>query len=235
MCSEVKILLLEDDRNLSFIIKDDLENLGYSVIHVVNGNNLKEIIDSEKINLLLMDVELEEGTDGFELALQLRNNNYFLPIIFTTARTSGKDIEKGLKMANTDYVKKPFSVKEIALRINALLGTTNGNFNYKRLGAFTIDFSSNQIIGFGKKHRITNQESDCLSLLINNINEIVDKKTLSIRIWGDDVDTKSRENALINIIYNLRKIVEEDKNLKIGNFVKKGYKMTFQQDINQTK
>lgn len=226
MCSEVKILLLEDDKNLSFIIKDDLENLGYSVIHVVNGNNLKEIIDSEKINLILMDVELEEGPDGFELALQLRNNNYFLPIIFTTARTSGKDLEKGLKMANTDYVKKPFSVKEIVLRINALLGTTDSNINYKRLGAYIIDLSSNQVYGFGEKNRISHLESECLSFLISNINEVVDKDTLTTRIWGDGIDVKSKESSLNNIIHKLRMIFKEDKSLKIETYPKKGYRIT---------
>jgi DNA-binding response OmpR family regulator len=235
MCSEIKILLLEDDRNLSFIIKDDLESLGYNVIHVVNGNNLKEIIDSEKINLLLMDVELEEGHDGFELALQLRNNNYFLPIIFTTARTSGKDIEKGLKMANTDYVKKPFSVKEIALRINALLGTTDSSINYKRLGAYIIDLSSNQVYGFGEKNRISHLESECLSFLISNINEVVDKETLITRIWGDGIDVKSKENSLNNIIHKLRMIFEEDKSLKIETYPKKGFRITNSKFTNLTK
>jgi len=233
MCSDIKILLLEDDRNLSFIIKDDLENLGYSVIHVVDGKDIMDIINRESIDLVLMDVELEEGPDGFNLALQLRNNNYLLPIIFTTARTSGKDIEKGLKIANTDYVKKPFSVKEIALRINALLGITNSVINYKKIGAYIIDFSSNHIIGFGKKCRITNLESECLLILISNINNVVEKNTLSTRLWGDDVDVKSKENSLNNIIYKLRMFLKDDKNLKIETFSKKGYRISLNSGLNQ--
>ena len=90
-----KILLIEDDQNLSFIMKENLEDLGFEVCHILKGEDAFKILAAEQIDLILMDVELPGEFDGFETAKIIRVNYPLLPIIFTTARTSGKDIEKG--------------------------------------------------------------------------------------------------------------------------------------------
>jgi CheY-like chemotaxis protein len=115
-----KILYVEDDENLGFVTKDNLEEEGFEIVHYPDGKEAFKNFKKDKFDLCLLDVNLPE-LDGFSLAEKIREQNQHIPIIFLTAKTLQEDKIEGLKIGGDDYITKPFSIEELTLRIKVFL------------------------------------------------------------------------------------------------------------------
>lgn len=221
-----RILLVEDDPNLSMMIIENLEDMGYEAYHLLDGKNVLSLVEHENFDLILMDVDLGGEKDGFEIAEAIRMTNKTLPIIFTTAKKSISDLEKGFNIGNMDYLKKPFGVKELSLRIKSLLNRDNIKKEVFRLGSYMFDPSKQSISVIMSEIKLTKLESSFLAKLCENMGKVVSKEELISFLWEKDDDPQGKESSLHNLAYKLRKIFEEEDSVSIVNISKKGYCLT---------
>lgn len=140
-----KILYVEDDENLGFVTKDNLEEEGFEIFHYSDGKEAFKNFKKEKYDLCLLDVMLPE-LDGFSLAEKIREQNQHIPIIFLTAKTLQEDKIEGLKIGGDDYITKPFSIEELALRMKVFLKRNTISDSDKEkdtysIGKYTFSFS----------------------------------------------------------------------------------------------
>lgn len=221
-----KLLFVEDDINLSSVVIESLEDLGFEVCQVMTGEEALVALQNEMVDLVLMDVELPGKLDGFDTAEIIRKSNPELPILFATARKEGEDLKRGFKIECMDYVRKPYKIREIAFRIKGLIGSEHNKEALISVGKFKFDPMLRRLCINSLEFRLSNQESSLLALLCENENKIVDKDFLVQSLWGGNDDTKSKESFLHNLIYNLRKYLKEDPALMLEVVVKQGYRIT---------
>ena len=225
-----RILLVEDEENLHFAIKLNLEMEGYNVISVFNGKNAITKFKQGRFDLLILDVMLPE-INGFDICESIRLENDSIPVLFLTAKSSNDDKIKGLKMAD-DYLTKPFNLKELLLRVNNLikrnpnLENTNET-NFISIAGCSIDFNSFEITDQDKqKVNLTHKQIKLLKLFVEKKNEVISRQEILEKIWGYDVYPSTR--TIDNFILIFRKIFE--KNLPPSTHFKSirgvGYKFT---------
>jgi Response regulators consisting of a CheY-like receiver domain and a winged-helix DNA-binding domain len=224
-----KIIFIEDDPDLAFMLEDSLESEGFEVIHELNGNNLMELIRNTHPDILILDVNLTEGADGFTLGKQIRNKGINIPIIFSTGRTQIDDLKEGYSIGNVDYVKKPYSARELKLHINEMLRNRQQKENKESESGFRIG----NYIFMPQEHLLkhnetiivlTRKENTLLEILYENKNTVVTKEQLVNRIWGES-DYKMKENSLNNLLSAIRRNLSLDSNVAIVTISKKGYKL----------
>ncbi len=204
----MKILLLEDDLILNEIIEEFLISLEYTVTCVYDGMKASEVIYDEHFDLMILDVNVPNIT-GFEFLKNLRENNITTPAIFITSLNSVEDIEEGFKVGADDYLKKPFELKELELRINnikrllhlekeELILDENIKFNVK------LNYIDNDSI----KTKLPLKEAQILKYLLNNTNRCVSQDELSSNIWTYEGAPTS--STIRTYIKNIRKIIGEE-------------------------
>ncbi len=204
----MKILLLEDDLILNEIIEEFLDSLGYNVVSVYDGMNASEIIYDENFDLLILDVNVPNMT-GFQFLKSLRENNITTPAIFITSLDSIEDIEEGFKSGADDYLKKPFELKELELRINNIKRLLHLEDEKIKI-ADNISFNAklNYIDYDSIKTKLPLKEAQILKYLLNNTNRCVSQDELSSNIWSyEDAPTSS---TIRTYIKNIRKIIGEE-------------------------
>jgi DNA-binding response OmpR family regulator len=221
-----KILLVEDDESLGFVIKDNLEQAGFEVDLQQNGVKGLIAFESNTYDIAILDVMLPE-MDGFTLSENIKIANPDFPIIFLTAKSLNEDRIKGLKLGADDYISKPFQMEELILRIEAILkrvGKNKGNNNAKlNIGKYVFD-SQNLILIFEEsKQSLTHRESELLKLLIKNLNQTINRETILIALWGDDDYFKGR--SLDVFITRLRKYLSHDPTIKLSNVHGVGFRL----------
>lgn len=187
-----KILLVEDDNNLGFIIRDSLTEKGFEVIWERDGDSGLEAYNNQIPNLCILDVMLPKK-DGFEIASEIRKNDNHTPIIFLTARDMIDDKLKGFRSGGDDYICKPFSMQELLLRIQVFLKRSSAFENrldkskslytYKNL---KIDFAKNHLKIDDKEKKLTEKEAKILAILTSNKSRIVERNEILLNVWGDD-------------------------------------------------
>lgn len=215
-----RILLVEDDQTLNFIIKDNLEQSGYLVVSADNGESALTIFKSEKFSLCLLDVMLPKK-DGFTLAKEIREINDQVPIIFLTARSMTEDKITGLTIGGDDYITKPFSMEELLLKIGIFLKRSlnvNGNGNdqnYYKVGRFHFYFDSLILDFNGDRKTLTYKEAELLRYFCDNPNKVLSRSEILIQVWGSDDYYLGR--SLDVFISRLRKYLSSDENIKILN------------------
>jgi len=231
-----EILLIEDDTNLAFMMIDGLEREGFKVHHITSGEEL--LAGMPEFNLLppdiiLLDVNLNGTMNGFEISNRIRDRSQ-VPIIFTTARTQIEDIQQGFKVGNVDYLKKPFGIRELILRINELLSrqvrsTENSSHNHKNDKTYQLGnyhFLTDECILLFANEKIHLPKNECtfLKLLCENIDQVVIKNDILSSIWLDE-DLKQKEPSMNNILSSLRSKLSRDKCIEIQTIPKTGYKL----------
>ena len=231
-----KILLIEDDANLAFMMTDGLEREGFKVHHISSGEEL--LAGMPEFNLLppdiiLLDVNLNGAMNGFDISSMIRDKSQ-VPIIFTTARTQIEDIQQGFKAGNVDYLKKPFGIRELILRINELLSRQvisigHSIINLKndqtyQLGDYHFLTSENILLYFDEKIHLPKNECTFLKLLCENMDQVVIKNDILSSIWLDE-DLKQKEPSMNNILSSLRSKLSRDKRIEIQTIPKTGYKL----------
>jgi len=225
-----KILLVEDDPNLSVVIQDYLEMLGYDTVLCKDGEEgLKEYRKSS-FNLIILDVMMPKK-DGFSVAEEIRKTDEYTPIIFLTAKTLKEDRVKGFKIGCDDYISKPFNTEELSLRIKAILKrcymhsspTPKASDTVFRIGKFTFD-SENLILKSETSEQIlTRKESALLALLCKYRNKILTRETAMKSIWGEDDYFVGRSMDVF--ITKLRKHLKSDPDISITNIHGTGFKL----------
>jgi DNA-binding response OmpR family regulator len=215
-----RILLVEDDQTLNFIIKDNLEQNGYVVVAADNGESALKIFMSEKFSLCLLDVMLPKK-DGFTLAKEIREIDDHVPIIFLTARSMTEDRITGLTIGGDDYITKPFSMEELLLKIRIFLkrslniGETSNDQNYYKVGRFNFYFDSLILDCNGERKTLTYKEAELLRYFCDNPNKVLSRSDILIQVWGSDDYYLGR--SLDVFISRLRKYLSSDENIKILN------------------
>lgn len=206
----VRILLVEDDETLLDLISEYLGENGYDV---TTSNNAKDALDlayERNFDLLILDVKLPKG-DGFSLLSSLRELGVSAPSIFTTSLNTIDDLEKGYKSGCDDYLKKPFELKELLIRIQALIKRNFSHNNDEKVvisNELSFHPQSKILSKNGEKISISSKESDLLALFLQNKGKILTKDEIFNKIWK--FDEEPSELSLRVYIKNLRQILGKD-------------------------
>jgi len=219
------ILLAEDEPALGMIIKESLETRNFKVLLCENGEKAFEVYKTHQPELLVLDVMMPKK-DGFTLAKDIRAIDDTVPIIFLTAKSQTQDVVEGFTIGGNDYLKKPFSMEELIVRIHNLLGRTQlqKTSEVLTLGQFTFNFPK-QILQFndGPIEQLTHREAHLLFHLIKNKNQVLDRSIILNKLWGNDDFFNARSMDVF--ITKLRKKLSLDNTIQILNVRGFGYKL----------
>lgn len=221
-----KIFYVEDDENLSFVTKDNLELEGFDVEHFADGKSAWKNFLKEKYDLCLLDVMMPE-LDGFSLAEKIREVNHQIPIIFLTAKNMHDDKIAGLKIGGDDYITKPFSIEELVLRLRVFLKRqtvtrTDDEKQLYKLGSFTFDFPELNLCSGDFEKKLTHREAEVLKYLCDFPNQVIKREDILVKIWGRDDYFLGR--SLDVFITRLRKMLSTDESIKIENIHGVGFR-----------
>lgn len=218
---KAKLLLLEDDVNLNDTINEFLEENGFEVQSVYDGEEANEKIYENRYDLFLLDVNVP-GISGFELLKNLRQNGDKTPAIYLTSLNSVDDLSIGYESGCDDYIRKPFALQELLLRIQTIL---KREFFHEKSNTIEIDshllydVGSNELQKNGQSVRLQNKEAILLKLFLQRRGEIISHETILDTLWG--YDEVSSDDALRTYIKNLRKIIGKEYIISVK---KLGYK-----------
>ena len=215
---KAKILLVEDERDLSMIICDTLRQQGYEAVPAFDGVDGLDKYRAEEADVIIADVMMP-GLDGFAMAREIRRISDSVPIIFLTAKSTIDDVEKGFDIGANDYLKKPFELRELLARVKGLLRNKaqrpcNENAVHQ-IGKYTFDATNQLLILNGKVAAISNIEARILEKLAANTGKTVDASEMMIAVWGRD--EISNRNSLHGYIHKLRRALRHDPNISIIN------------------
>ncbi len=180
-----KILIVDDDRDLSFITADTLESYGYDVMSAADPDEAFALLENVQFQLILLDINLP-GMSGFEVCQELRRISK-VPVIFASARTGEEDKIKGLDIGGDDYLEKPYSLKELLARIKALIRRTYGEDDQEpcyHFGAVTVDVGRRKVTRKGQEIRLALKEFDVLAYLCGHQGNAVSKEQILRDVWG---------------------------------------------------
>lgn len=228
----IKVLLAEDEPALAHIVRESLEERNFKVILCADGEQALELYAKQKPDVLALDVMMPK-LDGFGLAKRIRETDAITPIIFITARSQVKDVVAGFELGANDYLKKPFSVEELIVRIKSLLRNKAIHENAKTkpgaepvmIGNITFDPVKNTIKHNDRLVNLTSRESAVLNQLCQPGMESVPRKTLLEKVWGSDDIFNAR--SLDVFITKLRRHLEVDPNIQLINIRGIGYKLVW--------
>ena len=218
-----KLLLLEDDIALNETVVDYLESLGFSVMAVYYGNSALDAIYENNFDLLLLDVNVPD-INGFDILKSIRDQDITTPAIFITSLNSILDLENGYNSGCDDYIRKPFALKELKLRVDSILKRDffHNNSTKIKIDADTYyDSASDMLIINDKEVQLNNKDAKLLKLFLQNIDKLVSHETIYSTLW--EYDEEISESALRTYIKNLRKYLGKEKIVSIK---KLGYRFT---------
>lgn len=229
MTKKLKILLAEDEESLGKIVKESLEFKGFEVVLCENGEEAYQKFKITNPDILVLDVMMPKK-DGFTLAKEIRLENKTIPILFLTAKSQIQDVVKGFNIGGNDYLKKPFSMEELVVRIKSLLDRNQVDLKITNsteipIGNYIFN-PKKQILSFDNKaNALTSRESDLLLELYLKKNEILDRSYILKKLWGNDDFFNARSMDVF--ISKLRKKLKNDANIQIINVRSYGYKLIF--------
>ncbi len=220
-----KILLIEDDANLNETVTEFLEESGYEVVSAYDGYEAQERLYESKYDLILLDVNMP-GINGFDLLKKSREEGLVAPAIFITSMDSVDDLERGFESGCDDYIRKPFSLKELYIRVDTLL--KRGFYHEAKefiqiTPSISYEIKNNELIVNSERVSLGNKESRLLKLFMKAEGEILSHERIYKHLW--DYDEEPSDTALRTYIKNLRKIIGKERVVSIK---KQGYKFTTQ-------
>ena len=184
MMDKKRILIVDDDTDLSFIISEMLEGCGYESLRAASAEEAFDILSHKSFHLILLDINLPDS-EGFEICRQLRKVSD-VPVIFASARTAEDDRIRSFDIGGDDYLPKPYSMKELLSRVNALIRRAYGQTEDKQLsfGGIVINTATRTVTRNGKKVMLAQREFDLLVYLCRNRNTAIPKEKLLSEVWG---------------------------------------------------
>lgn len=225
---KTRILLIEDDATLSLIISETLEQEGYEVLTAHNGEEGLLLFRQQPLHLIVTDIMMP-NLDGFSLVKAIRRQDRSVPILFLSARSAARDVVTGFELGGDDYLKKPFGMAELLIRIKVLLGRRNlieqpqpGKALFA-IGEYTFEPVSQTLTFNGNRQPLSNRESEILKRLCESNQNILEMRQLLIEFWGDDSLYNAR--CLHVFITKLRHRLSGDPSVSILNVRGIGYKL----------
>lgn len=226
---KTNILYVEDDATLSFVTKDNLQQLGYKVYHFENGQLALNNFTFHNFDICILDVMLPK-MDGFELAKRIREINQEIPILFLSAKSQSEDKIHGLKLGADDYITKPFSMEELQLKIEVflkrkkVLSPEHNEYEFIEAGSYQLDVKNQVLLVKGMKDsKLTLRETLLTKLLFENQNVLIKRETILTQIWGDDSYFNGR--SLDVFMSRIRKYLANDPQLQIENIRSIGFRL----------
>ena len=224
--SKTKVFYVEDELFLAKIVKESLESRNFEVIMESDGGKATAAFKKSQPDICVLDIMLP-NKDGFAIADEIRALNEEIPIIFLTAKTQTEDVVKGFTVGGNDYIRKPFSMEELIVRINNAL--RNKTEDVQKISGDTVQMGkysfqiNRQVLNNGKEDRkLSYRESELLKLLYKNRDKIIDRKDILNLLWGNDSFFNSRN--LDVYITKLRSYLKEDPSLEIITIKGIGYR-----------
>lgn len=221
-----KILFVEDEEDLTLIVADTLRGQGYEVITAADGISGLERFKTDGADIVVADVMMPK-MDGFSMAKEIRKISPGVPLLFLTAKSTIDDVEKGFEIGANDYLKKPFELRELIVRIKALLrrqGSNCGEDIKFSFGQYLFNVTT-QTLSFGERSmELSHFEAKILERLVTNIGKTVDASELMIAVWQRD--EPSNRNSLHGYIHKLRRALRHDPAITIINQRGFGYMLT---------
>ncbi len=221
-----KILFVEDEEDLTLIVTDTLRGQGYDVITAANGIEGLEKYRSIGADIIVADVMMP-GMDGFSMARQIRKISTDVPLLFLTAKSTIDDVEEGFEIGANDYLKKPFELRELIVRIKALLRSykINREEDIKfSIGKYIFNITTQTLTLSERSLELSHFEAKILERLTTNIGKTVDASELMIAVWQRD--EPSNRNSLHGYIHKLRRALRQDPSISIINQRGFGYMLT---------
>jgi len=222
-----RVLIVEDDVNLGIPLTGALEMKNYQVRYLTAGDTVMEELRLFQPHIVLLDVILNGVLDGFEIGKQIRLESN-VPILFTTSRDGNDDFKNGFSIGNTDYVRKPYRLIEVLLRMENLIGKqqcANAFDDAYHVGNYSF-FPAEQSLQINDTvTHLNNYESAVLTLLCKNFNTFISKREIIECVWQVK-ETKIKEGSLNNILTNLRKYLNKDGSVRMESRINLGIKLT---------
>lgn len=228
MKKKYRILYVEDDQNLAFVTRDNLEKKGYEVTLCYDGLTAIQAFQQERYDLCILDVMLPK-VDGFNVAQKIRDKDSHVPILFLTAKSLLEDKIQGFQTGADDYITKPFSIEELAYKIEVFikrsivhteLDTERNTFT---IGTYTFDFKELSLRTGSDEYKLTLREAELLRMFCMNANQVVKRDDILKQVWGEDDYYIGR--SLDVFVSRLRKYFEKDRNIQIENIRSVGFKL----------
>ncbi|RLD53945.1 MAG: DNA-binding response regulator [Bacteroidetes bacterium] len=222
-----KILIVEDDLYMGVLLKDVFENKGFDANHFTRSLDGLESFTKNNYDICLLDVDLPDE-NGFTLAKKIKKLNESIPIIFLTAQSLKEDIITGLSLGADDYIKKPFNIDELILRVNNILKRSGKSYmaadnTVFQIGRFQFDYAFQQLVFVTEEQVLTHKESELLKMFCENKNQVLKREEVIEKIWGDY--TLSHIRSMDVYITRLRKYLKKDPCIEIINVRGEGYKL----------
>jgi DNA-binding response OmpR family regulator len=222
------ILLAEDEEALGTIITESLGTRGFSVTHVLTGREALVELQSTKYDIAILDVMMPQ-LDGFSLVKKIRAEHQTLPVLFLTGKTMTAHVVEGFESGGNDYLKKPFAMEELVVRIKSLLNNIKPAISNEpevvNIRSYTLNFNKQQLSIGTNTRQLTARETEVLKMLYETNQSVLEKKVVLNRIWGDDNFFTAR--TLDVFVTKLRKYFRDDPAIKIINVRGIGYKLVW--------
>lgn len=235
MTKQIKILLVEDEATLAIIIRDTLNSQGFQVITAENGERGLQLFFHERPDVVVADVMMP-NMDGFEMVKRIRNKDVTTPILFLTALSETEDVVRGFEAGANDYLRKPFGMLELIVRIKALVGRAfvprdipqDDSPTQYVIGDYQLDTMKEHLVYAADNADteiipLSHRESEILRLLCSSKGEVVDNRDILLELWGDDSYFNTR--SLHVFITKLRHKLSRDSQVRIINVRGIGYKL----------
>ena len=232
----IKVLLVEDEASLSMIIQQTLKNLGFDITIAPDGEEGLRLLPHVQPDVIVADIMMP-NMDGMEMVRRLRKTDRKTPVLFLTARSSVSDVVEGFELGADDYLRKPFSMLELIVRIRALVKRSSNRSpkdqvprtdemlksDLVRIGSYTLNPVTQILSHFLKTEELSHRESELLMMLAINANQVVSAKDILLNLWGDDNIYNGK--SLQVFISRLRHRLAYDPDVKIANVRGIGYKL----------
>lgn len=226
MTNSKKILLVEDDPSLGFVIKDNLSIKGFDVTLCKDGEEGENTFHNQCFDLCILDVMLPKK-DGFTIAKSIRQKDKRVPILFLTAKSMMEDKLAGFQTGADDYITKPFSLDELICRIEVFLRRSQtketGSNNVYSVGGFSFDPSNLTLKNHTSEKTLTQKEAEVLKLLYQNRDRVLKREEILKEVWGDDDYFMGRSMDVF--ISKLRKYLKDDPSIQIVNYHGVGFRL----------
>jgi DNA-binding response OmpR family regulator len=220
------LLLLEDELPLAKILRESLEKRGFTVTHAPDGRQGLEVFRQQAFDVCVVDVMMPH-LDGLSFVREIRKGNPQIPVLFLTAKSQPQDVVQGFAVGGNDYLKKPFSLEELVVRLQELLrrqGPIDTLPDHFTLGRYTFSPQKQELWLAGQLHaKLSHRENELLLLLVQHKNQVLERKASLFQLWGDDSFFQARTMDVF--ITKLRKHLRQDPTVEILNIRGIGYKL----------
>ena len=228
MPDKAKILLVEDDPTLSYVVRDSLSNNGYEVIHCADAETAWAQFMKHNFDVCLLDVMLPKK-DGMHLATQIRQKNESIPILLLTSKNMDDDKIAGFRSGADDYITKPFNMQELLLRLEVFLKRTRKKEDDSpkdvMLGTLQFDYNNLVLKNDKVEHQLTQREAELIKFLVQNANRVLKRDEILLNVWGKEDYFLGRSMDVF--ITKVRKFIKEEPGVELQTIHGIGFKFVY--------